>query len=42
MLFPRKDEVLEIHGKLLKQFGGLPGIRDEGLLECQNELRQAA
>lgn len=33
MLFLRKEEVLEIHGKLLEQFGGLPGIRDEGLLE---------
>lgn len=33
MLFPRKEEVIEIHGKLLEQFGGLPGIRDEGLLD---------
>lgn len=33
MLFPRKEEVLEIHGRLLQQFGGLPGIRDEGLLD---------
>ncbi len=33
MLFPRKDEVLEIHAKLLEQFGGLPGIRDEGSLD---------
>src|SRR5438270_5262277 len=33
MLFPHKDEVLEIHRKLLEQFGGLPGIRDEGLLD---------
>ena len=33
MLFPRKDEVLEIHRKLIEQFGGLPGIRDEGLLD---------
>jgi death-on-curing protein len=33
MLFPRKDEVLAIHGQLLEQFGGLPGIRDEGLLD---------
>ena len=32
MLFPRKEEVLEIHAKLLEQFGGPPGIRDEGLL----------
>ncbi len=33
MLFLRKEEVLEIHGKLREQFGGLPGILDEGLLE---------
>lgn len=33
MLFPRKDEVLEIHRKLIEQFGGLPGIRDEGALD---------
>ncbi len=33
MLFLRKDEVLEIHRKLLEQFGGLPGVRDEGLLD---------
>jgi death-on-curing protein len=33
MLFPRKDEVLEIHRRLLEQFGGRPGIRDDGLLD---------
>ena len=33
MLFPRKEEVIEIHRKLIDQFGGLPGIRDEGLLD---------
>ncbi len=33
MLFPRKEEVLEIHRKLLEQFGGSPGLRDEGLLD---------
>jgi death-on-curing protein len=33
MLFPRKDEVLEIHQRLLEQFSGLPGIRDEGMLD---------
>lgn len=33
MLFPRKAEVLEIHTKLLEQFGGRPGLRDEGLLD---------
>jgi death-on-curing protein len=33
MIFPRKDEVLEIHRKLLEQFGGSQGLRDEGLLD---------
>src|SRR5438270_13654514 len=33
MLFLHKDEVLEIHRNLLEQFGGLPGLRDEGLLD---------
>ena len=33
MLFPRKDEVLEIHRKLIEQFGGVAGVRDEGLLD---------
>jgi len=33
MLFPRKDEVLAIHARLLQQFGGLPGVRDDGLLD---------
>src|SRR5437899_857792 len=33
MLFPSKDEVLEIHRKLLEQFGGLAGLRDEGALD---------
>ncbi len=33
MLFPRKDEVLEIHRRLPEQFGGRPGTRDEGLLD---------
>jgi death-on-curing protein len=33
MLFPRKDEVLEIHRRLIEQFGGSAGIRDEGLLD---------
>ena len=33
MLFPSKDEVLEIHRRLLEQFGGLPGLRDEGALD---------
>ena len=33
MLFPRKEEVLAIHGRLIEQFGGRPGIREEGLLD---------
>ena len=33
MLFPRKGEVLEIHRRLLEQFGGPLGVRDEGLLD---------
>src|SRR5438309_7693703 len=33
MLFPRKDEVLEIHRRLIEQSGGSPGICDEGLLD---------
>src|SRR5205807_4023995 len=27
------DEVLEIHSKLIGQFGGPPGLRDEGTLD---------
>src|SRR5215471_9391931 len=33
MLFMHKDEVLDIHRRLLEQFGGPPGLRDEGLLD---------
>ncbi len=33
MVFLQKDEMLEIHRKLLEQFGGLSGIREEGLLD---------
>jgi len=33
MLFPRKDEVLKIHREMIERFGGMPGLRDEGLLE---------
>ncbi len=33
MLFPHKDEVLQLHKQLLERFGGSPGIRDEGLLD---------
>lgn len=29
----RKDVLLAVHGRLLAEFGGSPGIRDEGLLE---------
>jgi death-on-curing protein len=28
-----KDEVVAIHAASLQRFGGLPGVRDEGLLE---------
>ena len=28
-----KEEVLAIHDASLERFGGLPGLRDEGLLE---------
>lgn len=33
MQFLDKDKVLTIHERLLNQFGGLPGIHDEGLLD---------
>lgn len=33
MLFPRKDEVKEMHRMLIEQFGGLPGVQDEGVLD---------
>jgi death on curing protein len=33
MLFPSKQEVLEIHFQLIQQFGGAHGTRDEGLLD---------
>ena len=33
MLFPHKNEVLEIHRQLIDRFGGLHGIRDEGALD---------
>ena len=32
-LFPRKQEVLDIHARLLEEFGGSHGLRDEGALE---------
>jgi death on curing protein len=33
MLFLHKEEVLVLHGRLIERFGGLPGIRDETLLD---------
>lgn len=33
MLFLRKQEVLAIHAKLIDEFGGSHGLRDEGALE---------
>jgi len=33
MLFLRKDELIEIHKKLIEEFGGTHGLRDEGALE---------
>jgi death-on-curing protein len=33
MILLRKDEVLAIHARALREFGGSPGIRDEGALE---------
>ncbi len=32
-LFPRKHEVLDIHARLIEEFGGSHGLRDEGALE---------
>lgn len=31
-LFPRKEEVLDIHARLIEAFGGVHGLRDEGAL----------
>jgi death-on-curing protein len=33
LLFLSKQEVLDIHAKAIAQFGGSPGLRDEGSLE---------
>lgn len=33
VLFLTTDEVLAIHARLLREFGGPPGVRDMGLLE---------
>ena len=32
-LFPRKQEVLDIHARLIEAFGGIHGLRDEAALE---------
>jgi len=32
-LFPRKQEVLDIHAQLIEAFGGIDGLRDEATLE---------
>lgn len=32
-LFPRKQEILDIHAQLIEAFGGTPGLRDEATLE---------
>ena len=32
-LFPRKQEVLDIHAQLIEAFGGIRGLRDEAALE---------
>ncbi len=33
MLFLRKNELIEIHKRLIEEFGGTHGLRDEGALE---------
>lgn len=33
MLFLYKTEVIDIHEKLIEEFGGIHGLRDEGALE---------
>jgi death-on-curing protein len=32
-LFPRKQEVLDLHARLIEEFSGSHGMRDEGALE---------
>ena len=32
-IYPTLEEALYLHEKLLEVFGGLPGVRDKGLLE---------
>lgn len=33
-LYPTMAEALALHEKLIERFGGLPGVRDKGLLEA--------
>jgi death-on-curing protein len=33
LVFLRKQEVVDIHSRLIEEFGGSPGLRDEGTLE---------
>ncbi|AFZ26147.1 death-on-curing family protein [Cylindrospermum stagnale PCC 7417] len=39
--FVEKEDVLSIHDKQLRLYGGLPGIRDEGSLESAISAPQA-
>jgi death-on-curing protein len=32
-LYPSLEEALYLHSELIQRFGGMPGIRDQGLLE---------
>ena len=34
LLFLRLHEVLAIHARAIEEFGGLPGVRDAGVLEA--------
>jgi death-on-curing protein len=42
MRYLSKDEVVELHRQGLERFGGMPGLRDEGLLESALAQPQAA
>ena len=33
MIFTNKEQIKHLHGKLIRETGGIDGIRDEGLLE---------
>ena len=37
-----KEEVIELHRRALEQFGGMAGLRDEGLLDSALAQPQAA